>query len=206
MHADTTDSRAGRTNATEPAGANASPAVSSIDPPRTDAGARAGRTVVGLGYVAITASASIATVMPTAMGISGCYPEQVSRAIAIVGAFTIICGLAPGVVLVPFFWQRISTAVRVRATIIPVVVLAVYGMFTLAWSGTMASAFREPSLLSALLVYLSSSVAVVVSTALMAINRMRRWVRVVAYLGSTAVLTVAGVVGVLLLASTGKCG
>lgn len=206
MRDEDTDPRTLEVGLVEPVGATASAEMSSSERARRRAGTRGGRTILGIGYIAFTAVAALATPIPTALGLAGCYPEQVSRAIAIVAAFTIICGLAPGIVLLPFLWDRIPRPTRARAMIIPVVVLMGYGLFTLAWVGMLAIAFRDPTPLSALMILLSSTAAVTVSTALMISPKLRAWVRATAWLASTAVLTSSGVVGVLLLASTGRCG
>lgn len=163
---------------------------------------------VGLGivYATATALASIATVAVTGLGVAGCYPEQVTRAVWIVAGFTVLGGLIPGVALLPFAWKRMTVGQRRAALVVPALILVIYGLFTSMWVLTLAQAFSDPRALSALLIFLAPTVAVFGGVLVMSLPRMGWYTRIAAWLGLTALFTVAGVAGVFLMASGGKCG
>lgn len=161
---------------------------------------------LGIACATLTALASIATVVVAGLGIAGCYPEQVTRAAWIVAAFTVFGGLIPGVVLLPFAWNRTTVGQRRAALIVPALVLVVYGLITCAWVLMLAGALSDARVFSALLALLAPTVAVFGSAVVMSLAHARWYARVAMWLGLTTLLTVAGVAGVFWMASGGKCG
>ena len=161
---------------------------------------------LGITYVTLTALASIATVVVTGLPIAGCYPEQVTRAVWIVAGFTVLGGLIPGVALLPFAWNRTTVGQRRAALIVPALVLVIYGLITCAWVTMLARALSDARVLTVLLALLAPTVAVFGSSVVMSLAHARWYSRVAMWLGLTTLLTVAGVAGVLLMASGGECG